>query len=42
MDAFRTLLYNQGTFGDILLPLGVLLAMAAVFFAVAIARFRYE
>jgi ABC-2 type transport system permease protein len=42
MDAFHTLLYNQGTFADILLPVGVLLAMAVVFFAVAIARFRFE
>jgi ABC-2 type transport system permease protein len=42
MDGFHTLLYNQGTFSDILLPVGVLLAMAVVFFAIAIARFRYE
>ena len=42
MDGFHTLLYNQGTFSDILLPVGILLAMAVVFFAVAIARFRYE
>ncbi|MEO8612513.1 MAG: ABC transporter permease [Chloroflexota bacterium] len=42
MDGFHSLLYNQGTFGDILLPVGVLLAMAVVFFGIAIARFRYE
>jgi ABC-2 type transport system permease protein len=42
MDGFHTLLYDQGTLADVLLPVGVLLALAAVFFAIAIARFKYE
>jgi ABC-2 type transport system permease protein len=42
MDGFHTLLYDQGTLGDVLLPVGVLLALAAVFFAIAVARFKYE
>jgi ABC-2 type transport system permease protein len=42
MDAFHTLLYDQGTLTDVLIPIGVLLAMAAVFFVIAITRFRYE
>jgi ABC-2 type transport system permease protein len=42
MDGFHALLFNQGTLSDVLLPIGVLLAMAVVFFGIAIARFRYD
>jgi len=42
MDGFHTLLYDRGTLGEVLLPVGVLLALAAAFFAIAIARFQYE
>ena len=42
MDGFHLLLYEQGTLADVLLPVGILLALAAVFFAIAIARFKYE
>jgi len=42
MDGFYVLLYDRGTLGDVLLPIGVLLALAAVFFAIAITRFKYE
>ncbi len=42
MDGFRVLLYEQGTLGDVVLPIGVLLALAAVFFAIAIRRFKFE
>lgn len=42
MDGFHLLLYEQGTLGDVLLPVGILLGLAVVFFAFAIARFKYE
>lgn len=42
MDGFRLLLYEQGTLGDVLLPVGVLLVLAVIFFAIAIARFKFE
>lgn len=42
MDAFRSLLFENGTLVTILPQLAVLLAMTAVFFVIAISRFRYE
>jgi ABC-2 type transport system permease protein len=42
MDGFRVLLYEQGTLADVLLPVAVLLALAVVFFAIAIRRFKFE
>lgn len=42
MDAFNKLLFRQGTLVDILPELGVMLALAAVFFIIAIARFKYD
>jgi ABC-2 type transport system permease protein len=42
MDGFHTLLYNQGTLGDVLLPIGVLLGAAVVLFVLAIMRFKFE
>jgi hypothetical protein len=42
MDGFTALTYNGAHLGDVLLPLGVLLAMAVVAFIIAIPRFRYQ
>ncbi|MCB9452478.1 MAG: ABC transporter permease [Anaerolineaceae bacterium] len=42
MDGFNQLTFFQGGLGDVLLPIGVLLAMSAVFFAIAVSRFKYE
>jgi ABC-2 type transport system permease protein len=42
MDAFHVLLYERGGLGDVLLPIGVLLALAVGFFLIAIRRFRYD
>jgi ABC-type transport system involved in multi-copper enzyme maturation permease subunit len=42
MDSFNTLLFFGGGLGDILLPVGVLLAMTVVLFALAVWRFEYE
>jgi linearmycin/streptolysin S transport system permease protein len=42
MDAFRALLFENGTLVMILPQLGVLLALAAVFFVITIMRFKYE
>jgi ABC-2 type transport system permease protein len=42
MDGFRVLLYERGTLVDVLLPVTVLLALALVFFAIAIRRFKFE
>lgn len=41
MNGFHTLLYDQGTLTDVLLPIGVLLAAAGVFFVIAIRRFKF-
>jgi len=42
MDAFKVLLFENGTLSMILLPIGILLALAAVFFGIAIMRFKVE
>ncbi|MBZ0283794.1 MAG: ABC transporter permease [Anaerolineae bacterium] len=42
MDAFKVLLFENGTLSSVLLPVGVLLALAVVFFGVAVARFKVE
>ena len=42
MDGFFSLIYESGGLSDVLLSLGVLLAIAVVCFAIAIRRFRYE
>ncbi|MBZ0275012.1 MAG: ABC transporter permease [Anaerolineae bacterium] len=42
MDGFNQLAFFQGGLGDVLLPIGVLLAMSAIFFAIAVSRFKYE
>jgi len=42
MDAFGKLMYYGGTVADIAPMLGVLLGLAALFFAFGVWRFRYE
>mgnify|MGYP005837343727 CR=1 FL=1 len=42
MDSFNELLFYGGHLGDVLIPVGVLLATAAVFFAFGISRFHFE
>lgn len=42
MDGFRSLLFEGGNLGTVLLPSAVLLAAAGVFFAFAVWRFRYD
>jgi ABC-2 type transport system permease protein len=42
MDGFTALTYNGAHLKDILLPMGVLLAMTIVFFLIAIPRFKYQ
>lgn len=42
MDGFRSLIFYDGSLATILTPLLVLLGMAAVFFAIGVARFRAE
>ncbi len=42
MDAFNTILYDGGGIPEIIVPVLVLLGFAVVFFALGIARFRYE
>jgi ABC-2 type transport system permease protein len=42
MDGFTALTYNSAHLKDILLPMGVLLAMTLVFFLIAIPRFKYQ
>ncbi|MFN2273404.1 MAG: ABC transporter permease, partial [Anaerolineales bacterium] len=42
MDAFTNLIFEGGGVGSILLPVGVLLAIAVVAFALAVRFFRYE
>ncbi len=41
MDGFTTITINGGHLGDVLLPIGVLLAMTAVFFAIGVSRFKF-
>jgi ABC-2 type transport system permease protein len=42
MDGFHALIYEAGRLSDVLVPLGVLLALAIVSFGIAIRRFRYD
>ncbi len=42
MDAFQTLIWYGGGFGDILVELGVLLTAAAVLFGIGVASFRID
>jgi ABC-2 type transport system permease protein len=42
MDAFQKMMFHNGSVFDILPMLGVLLAMAAAFFAFGVFNFRYE
>ena len=42
MDAFQDLIWYNGGFGDVLPEIGVLLAAAAVLFAIGIRSFKYE
>lgn len=42
MDGFRSLMFENGNLGTVLLPVGVLLALAAVFFGIAVMRFKVE
>lgn len=42
MDGFQSLFFFNGGLGNVLLPAGVLLAMAAAFFAFGVARFRFD
>ncbi len=42
MDGFTALTYNGAHLADILLPMGVLLAMTIVFFLIAIPRFKFQ
>jgi ABC-2 type transport system permease protein len=42
MDAFQEMMFYGGTLADIAPMLGVLLGMAALFFAFGLLRFRYE
>jgi ABC-2 type transport system permease protein len=42
MDAFHTLIFNHGRLSDVILPVAVLLGIAAVAFVWGVARFKYE
>lgn len=42
MDGFNELVFFGGSFADVLIPIGVLLGFAAVFFTFAIWNFKYE
>lgn len=42
MDSYKTLIWYGGGLGDVLLPIGALLAMTVVFFAFGTLRFKYE
>jgi ABC-2 type transport system permease protein len=42
MDGFSELIFYNGTLTDVLLPVAVLLAMAAALFGAGVMRFRYE
>jgi ABC-2 type transport system permease protein len=42
MDGFYALLFENGTFADVIVPVSVLLALATAFFAIGIWRFRYD
>ena len=42
MDGFQKLLFNQGNFVDVLPEIGILLAIALVFFAIGIRGFRVQ
>ena len=42
MDGFHILIFENGTFGDILVPLSVLLVLAVAFFIIGSWRFKYD
>lgn len=42
MRAYTELIFFSGGLGDVLLPVGILFGAAALFFAVGVARFRYD
>lgn len=42
MDGFRSLLFESGSLATVALPVAVLLAMTAAFFAFGVARFRFS
>lgn len=42
MDGFNSLVFTSGGLGDVLVPLGVLAAMAVVFFTIGVLTFTYE
>ncbi|MBI1257730.1 MAG: ABC transporter permease subunit [Chloroflexi bacterium] len=41
MDGFRSIIFFGGGLGDVILPLLILSAMAVVFFAIGVARFKF-
>jgi ABC-2 type transport system permease protein len=42
MDGFNALIFDQAGLGEVLIPLGILLALTLICFAIAIRLFRYE
>lgn len=42
MDGFRSVIFNGGGLPDVVVPVGVLLALTAVMFLIAVRRFKYE
>ena len=42
MDGFNALIFGAGRLGDVLLPLGILLAVTVICFGIAVRLFRYE
>jgi ABC-2 type transport system permease protein len=42
MDGFNSLIFENGSLGTVIIPILVLLAMSAVFFAFGVTRFKYE
>ena len=41
MDGFRSVIFFGGGLGTVIVPLGVLLAMAVIFFSIGVARFKF-
>jgi ABC-2 type transport system permease protein len=41
MDGYRVLIFENGRFADVLIPIGMLLGFAAISFGIALRRFRY-
>lgn len=42
MDGYNALIFQNGGVGDVIVPVAVLLAMAAVCFAIGVRRFRFD